>query len=100
MPDPLTTVAPDQAAGSGRPPARPGPGARGRTVAFARLRDLALVPAIILIAVVGQVVNPVFLHPDNLVNILQTMAEVGLLVLGQTIVLVVGKMDLSLESTF
>jgi simple sugar transport system permease protein len=69
-------------------------------LAIARLRDLALVPAIALIAVVGQIVNPVFLQPDNLINITQTMSEVALLVLAQTIVLVAGKMDLSLESTF
>ncbi|MFC6018003.1 ABC transporter permease [Plantactinospora solaniradicis] len=69
-------------------------------VAVTRLRDLALVPAIVLIAIVGQIVNPVFLKPDNLINIVQTMSEVALLVLAQTIVLVAGKMDLSLESTF
>lgn len=70
------------------------------TVVLARLRELALVPAIVIIAVIGQIVNPVFLKPDNLINILQTMSEVALLVLAQTIVLVAGKMDLSLESTF
>jgi simple sugar transport system permease protein len=69
-------------------------------LAIARLRDLALVPAIALIAVVGQIINPVFLQPDNLINIAQTMSEIALLVLAQTIVLVAGKMDLSLESTF
>ncbi|MGX7673914.1 ABC transporter permease [Plantactinospora sp. DSM 117369] len=53
-----------------------------------------------LIAIVGQIVNPVFLKPDNLINIVQTMSEIALLVLAQTIVLVAGKMDLSLESTF
>lgn len=69
-------------------------------LALARLRDLALVPAIVLIAIVGQIISPVFLQADNLINIGQTMAEVALLVLAQTIVLVAGKMDLSLESTF
>jgi simple sugar transport system permease protein len=69
-------------------------------VALARLRDLALVPAIIIIAIVGQVINPIFLTPENVINILQTMSEVALLVLAQTIVLVIGRMDLSLESTF
>ncbi|WP_033443046.1 ABC transporter permease [Saccharothrix sp. NRRL B-16314] len=73
--------------------------AGGRRIAFARLRDLALVPAIIVIAVVGQVVNPVFLQADNLINILQTMSEIAVLVLAQTLVLIVKKMDLSLEST-
>ncbi|WP_433516092.1 ABC transporter permease [Nonomuraea sp. CA-143628] len=69
-------------------------------VRLGRLRDFALIPAIIVIAVVGQIVNPIFLQGDNLINILQTMSEISLLVLAQTIVLVAGKMDLSLESTF
>jgi simple sugar transport system permease protein len=67
--------------------------------ALARLRDFALVPAIIVIAIVGEAVNPVFLHFQNIVTILQTMSEVGLLVLAETMILLVGKMDLSLEST-
>jgi len=74
--------------------------ASARRLQIARLRDLALVPAIIVIAIVGYFVNPVFLSSQNLVNILQTMAEIGLLVLAQTLVLIAGKMDLSLESTF
>jgi simple sugar transport system permease protein len=76
------------------------PARRGRGLAIARLRDLALIPAIIVIAIVGQIVNPVFLHTDNLLNVLQTMSEIAVLVLAETLVLVAGKMDLSLESTF
>jgi len=71
-----------------------------RSLIVARLRDLALVPAIIAIAIVGQIVNPVFLHPDNLLNVLQTMSEIAVLVLAETLILIAGKMDLSLESTF
>src|SRR4051812_34332111 len=81
-------------------PDPPGPGRRLAGIRFARLRDLVLVPAIVVIAVIGQLVNPVFLNRDNLINILQTMSEIALLVLAQTLVLVAGKMDLSLESTF
>ena len=71
----------------------------GGRIPLARLRDLALVPAIVVIAVVGQIVNPVFLQADNLINVLQTMSEIALLVLAQTMILIVKKMDLSLEST-
>jgi simple sugar transport system permease protein len=67
---------------------------------LARLRDLALVPAIIVIAIVGYFVSPVFLHWDNLVNVLQQQSEISLLVLAEALVLVCGRMDLSLESTF
>jgi simple sugar transport system permease protein len=83
------------------PPAAPPPPARqGGAIALAKLRDVALIPAIVVICVIGQLVNPVFLRYDNLINVLQTMSEIALLVLAQTIVLVVGRMDLSLESTF
>src|SRR4051812_1886702 len=71
-----------------------------RAPAIARLRDVALVPAIIVVAIVGFAVNPVFLSPDNIVNVLQSMSEISIVVLAETIVLVTGKMDLSLESTF
>ncbi|AGL19178.1 ABC transporter permease [Actinoplanes sp. N902-109] len=71
----------------------------GGRVPLARLRDLALVPAIVLIAIVGQIVSPVFLQPDNLLNVLQTMSEIALLVLAETMILIVKRMDLSLEST-
>lgn len=93
---PETTAAPAET-GSPAPkgPRRPPTGLR-----LARLRDLALVPAIIAIAIVGQIVHPIFLQADNVINILQTMSEISLLVLAQTLVLIVGKMDLSLESTF
>jgi simple sugar transport system permease protein len=75
---------------------------RGRVTAprLARLRDLALVPAIIVIGIVGYLVNPVFLHRDNLVNVLQQQSEISLLVLAEALVLIAGRMDLSLESTF
>jgi simple sugar transport system permease protein len=96
MPDAVlaATPAPD----TPRPPGRR-PRLIGGRIPLARLRDLALVPAILLIAVVGQIVSPVFLQPDNLLNVLQTMSEIALLVLAQTMILIVKKMDLSLEST-
>ncbi|HEY4006958.1 MAG TPA: ABC transporter permease [Pseudonocardia sp.] len=84
----------DSAAGARRP------GGPGRLPRLSRLRDVALVPGIVVIAAAGQLVSPVFLSYDNVINILQTMAEVSLLVLAETLVLVVGRMDLSLESTF
>ncbi|GAA3799639.1 ABC transporter permease [Sphaerisporangium flaviroseum] len=88
---------------AGRPPGSPPPEGAPRRRAglrLARLRDLALVPAVVVIAIVGQIVNPIFLQGDNVINILQTMSEISLLVLAQTLVLVGGRMDLSLESTF
>ncbi|GAA1029128.1 ABC transporter permease [Virgisporangium ochraceum] len=71
-----------------------------RLPAIARLRDLALVPAIIAVAIVGFIVSPVFLTADNMINVLQSMSEISIVVLAETIVLITGKMDLSLESIF
>src|SRR5690242_5946011 len=93
------TVLADTPAPDAAPPTGKRPGLLGGRIPLARLRDLALVPAIIVIAVVGQIVNPVFLQADNLINVLQTMSEMALLVLAQTMILIVKKMDLSLEST-
>lgn len=89
------TLSKTPAAPSAAPPSHP-----RRTLAIARLRDLALVPAIIAVAIVGYVVNPVFLQSDNVINVLQSMSEISIVVLAQTMVLITGKMDLSLESTF
>jgi simple sugar transport system permease protein len=85
---PLTT---DEPTGSVQTP---------RRIKLARLRDFALVPAIILIAIIGEWVNPVFLHLTNIVTILQPTSEVGLMVLAETLVLIMARIDLSLESTF
>src|SRR4051812_38655254 len=71
-----------------------------RRFALARLRDFTLVPAIIAIAIVGYAVNPVFIQFDNISNILQSMSEVGVLVLAETFILLMARIDLSLESTF
>lgn len=85
----------------GSPAAPPSPPPSPSTnLALARLRDLALIPAIIAVAIVGSIISPVFLSSDNIINVLQSMSEIGILVLAQTIVLITGKMDLSLESTF
>ncbi|KAA2262393.1 ABC transporter permease [Solihabitans fulvus] len=68
-------------------------------LAIARLRDFALVPAIIVLLVVGALVAPAFLSTGNLINVLQQQTELGLLVLAEALILVSGKIDLSLEST-
>ncbi|MGX1761729.1 ABC transporter permease [Streptomyces lydicus] len=76
-----------------RPPRR-----RPRT-GPARWRDLSLVPVIFVLGVIGFIVSPAFLTRDNLVGVIQQSTELGLLVLGEALVLISGRMDLSLEST-
>ncbi|BCB88474.1 hypothetical protein Psuf_057870 [Phytohabitans suffuscus] len=82
-----------------KPPAVVPPAPGARRVRLARFRDLALVPAILLLVIVGAVIDPVFLTKANITNVLQQQTELSLLVLAEAIILIAGKFDLSLEST-
>ena len=74
--------------------------ARSRaSLRIARLRDFALIPAIVLIMIIGTYVSPVFLTKQNLINVLQQQSEISLVVLGEAMILIAGRLDLSLEST-
>jgi simple sugar transport system permease protein len=69
-----------------------------RSLVLARTRDLALLPALILLLVIGAIGNDNFLHRDNLLNVLSASSALGLLVLAEAMILISGNMDLSLES--
>lgn len=73
----------------------------GRTtaIAIARLRDFALVPPIVAIIVLGSILYPAFRTRATFEDLLSTMAWIALLVVAETLILITGKMDLSLEST-
>jgi len=73
--------------------------ARGGGVRALRLRDLALLPALILLIVVGALVSPVFLNAANIITILTSSAALALVVLAESLIIITGKFDLSLEST-
>ncbi|MER8099164.1 ABC transporter permease [Kitasatospora sp. NPDC094016] len=88
---PTTEVHP-RAATAGTAPA-------GRRFDLARYRDLSLVPVLLVLGVIGFVVSPAFLTSDNLLGVGQQATELSLLVLAEALILVVGRMDLSLEST-
>jgi simple sugar transport system permease protein len=62
------------------------------------LRELTLVPAIILIIIVGSFASDAFLTTDNVLNILQQSSELSIVVIAETLILIAGKFDLSLES--
>ena len=70
------------------------------SVAIARLRDLALVPALLLLVIIGSVVSPCFLTQANIITILTSSAALAMVVLAESLVIITGKFDLSLESTF
>jgi D-xylose transport system permease protein len=66
-----------------------------------RSGDLGMLPVIVglvLISVVFTSLNPIFLAPNNLVNLLFDCATVGVISLGIVCVLMVGEIDLSVGS--
>jgi D-xylose transport system permease protein len=66
-----------------------------------RSGDLGMLPVVVgllLISVVFTALNPVFLAPNNLVNLLFDAAAVGLIALGVVCVLLLGEIDLSIGS--
>ncbi|GAK69481.1 putative ABC transporter permease protein [Agrobacterium rubi TR3 = NBRC 13261] len=70
---------------------------------FNRVRsgDLGMLPVavgLIVISTVFSILNPVFLAPNNLVNLLFDCATVGIISLGIVCVLLLGEIDLSVGS--
>jgi simple sugar transport system permease protein len=63
-------------------------------------RELTLVPVIVLLMIGGSLVSPVFFTSANLINVAQTAAAVGVVVVAETLILLTGKFDLSLQGTF
>jgi D-xylose transport system permease protein len=66
-----------------------------------RSGDLGMLPVVVgllLISIVFTTLNPIFLAPNNLVNLLFDAAAVGLIALGVVCVLLLGEIDLSIGS--
>jgi simple sugar transport system permease protein len=64
------------------------------------LRELVLVPVIVFAAVLGAVLVPNFLSFTNIVtNILVNSAVLGVVVIAESVILIGGNFDLSLQST-
>lgn len=73
---------------------------RAREFFGGRLSGFALVPALLIAIVVGGVLFPPFLTTQNILNVLQQSSELAVVVVGATLILIVGKFDLSQESIF
>ena len=63
-------------------------------------RDLTLVPVIVVLMIAGAVVNPVFFTPSNLINVAEGGAALGMVVVAESLILLTGKFDISLQGTF
>jgi len=77
--------------------AAPRLGGRRRGMALA-LRELSLLPAIVLTIIAGALISNAFLTTANFFNILQQSSELSVLVIAESLILIAGKFDLSLES--
>ena len=64
------------------------------------LREVALLPVLALLLIVGTVRSPVFLTVSNFSGIGEQSSALGVVVVGESLILMIGGMDLSLESTY
>jgi simple sugar transport system permease protein len=71
-----------------------------RYVVFNWFRELTLVPVIIVLMIAGAVVNPVFFTTSNLINVAEGGAALGMVVVAESLILLTGKFDISLQGTF
>jgi simple sugar transport system permease protein len=81
------------------PPTRTGLG-RWPGSAVSALREAALLPVLVVLVIIGTIVSPVFLTISNLTGVGQQISALGVIVIGEALILIVGGMDLSLESTY
>ena len=79
-----------------------GPASLGRQRSFNDYLqpEYAIVPVLMVVLIVGTFLHPAFLSFDNFYGIMQQASELSVLTMGLTLVLIAGKFDLSLESTF
>jgi simple sugar transport system permease protein len=61
---------------------------------------VALLPALIALIVIGSIASPAFLTVSNLTGVGGQISSLGLVVVGEALVMLIGGMDLSLESTY
>ena len=75
-------------------------GLRAGSATMTVLRQVALLPALVVLVIVGSIVSPAFLTGANLTGIGEQISALGVVVVGEALVLLTGGLDLSLESTY
>ncbi|WP_369250936.1 ABC transporter permease [Streptomyces sp. R41] len=88
----------DTKAPPGQAALRPSRGGRTKAVRLQQARELALLPALVLLIVLGAVLNDSFFTEATFISILGSSAALAMVVLAESLVLITGKFDLSLES--
>jgi simple sugar transport system permease protein len=71
-----------------------------RAVVVKFFRELTLVPVIVVLLIAGALVNPVFFTTSNLINVAEGGAALGMVVVAESLILLTGKFDISLQGTF
>ncbi|GHH71416.1 ABC transporter permease [Streptomyces sulfonofaciens] len=79
-------------------PGRAGREGAARSVLLRKARELSLVPALLVLLILGSFLNDAFFTETNLISILSASASLAMVVLAESLVLISGKFDLSLES--
>ena len=64
------------------------------------IRQAALVPVLIIVLIVGALASPFFFTVDNIAGVSQQISALAVTVVGESLILLIGGMDLSLESTY
>lgn len=65
---------------------------------YLQMREVNVFSALILIVILMSILSPYFLDPDNLFNVLRGMSTIGIMAIGQTMVIITGGIDLSVGS--
>ena len=68
--------------------------------AVSLVREAALLPVLVALIIVGALVSPVFFTVSNFSGIGLQASALGVMVVGESLILLIGGMDLSLEGTY
>jgi simple sugar transport system permease protein len=68
--------------------------------AISWVREAALLPVLVILIIVCTILNPHFLTVSNLTGIGQQVSSLGVVVVGESLILLTGGLDLSLEATY
>ena len=75
-------------------------GGRASAAAISWIREAALLPVLAVLLVVGAILNSHFLTVSNITGIGQQASSLGVVVVGESLILLIGGLDLSLEATY
>src|SRR5919197_234738 len=99
---PKSSPAEQQAAAAEAGTAAAAPAGRLRAIGVppALLRIAGLLAAIVIIMIVFQVKNSAFLTTSNMLELVRAMSTLGIVALGETLVIIAGELDLSVGAVY